>query len=310
MKVGRTKFIVTALLSLAVACSTAQTVDPALVGTWEMVVPNAGGAALWVWQIRPDGRYDFHSEGPGDYPSHHGTFQAIKGKYVLKAANLDWRDSGTYDPPAHGIVRMTSLRLGTGYWMRQTTASAPISKDSTESELTKDPFKFMKNASEGIGEDGEMGHYDPAAAARIKAKNHDKIEFLPTLAAILAGSTSKKPVVIFYSGGTNIDALIYSDAMVALAGKAVFGLDTDRDGRDLSTTGTPQKSVLEEHVYPRILIVTPRLTADQLMTLVSQQPGQTVKLPPVGQFEWECLGVKSAQKWAAMVGTELQKLGH
>ena len=104
-----------AVLFVAVSCAPAQSVDPDLVGTWEMMVPNEAGAALWVWEVRADGTYSFHAEGPGKVPSHHGTFQASKGKYVLKAVNLDWQDSGTYDPPASGIVRMTSSRLGTGY---------------------------------------------------------------------------------------------------------------------------------------------------------------------------------------------------
>ncbi len=181
------RFAITALLFFTVSCSTAQTVDPALVGTWEMTVPNPAGAALWVWEVRANGTYDFHAEGPGNVPSHHGTFQAAKGKYVLKAANLDWQDTGTYDPPAYTIVRMTSSRLGTGYWARKAAVSGHTSGDSEESELAKDPFKVMKNAEEGMGEDALMGHYDAAAAARIKAKNQGKIEILPEMAAVMAG---------------------------------------------------------------------------------------------------------------------------
>lgn len=297
-----------AVVFFAVSCAPAQSVDPALVGTWEMVVPNSAGAALWVWEVRADGTYSFHAEGPGNVPSHHGTFRAATGKYVLKAVNLDWQDSGTYDPPASGIVRMTSSRLGTGYWTRQVTVDGHTATGSIKPDITTDPFKLMKNAEEGIGDDGELGHYDADAAARIKAKNHDKINIFPEMAAVMAASKVNKPVVLFYSGGMNIDALMYSDAMVALAGRAEFGLDTDKEP-DLAMTNAPPKSEIQNHVYPRILIVKPRFTIDQIINTLSQvHAGQ--KAPPLVEFEWEYLGAKSAKDLAAMVGTELRNLGY
>jgi hypothetical protein len=305
-----------AVLLLAVSCAPAQPVDPGLVGTWEMLVPNEAGAALWVWEVRADGTYFFHAEGPGNIPSHHGTVKASKGKWVLNAANLDWDDSGTYDPPASGMVRMTSRRLGTGYWTRQVSAEQTVtsstasttSASSTKPDITTDPFAVMKNADEGIGEDGQLGHYDAAAAARMKAKNHDKINIFPEMGAVMTASKVNKPVVLFYSGGKNIDALIYSDAMVALAGRAEFGLDSQNDP-DLVMTNAPTKSEFQKHVYPRILIAKPRFTVDQIINTLSQlHPGQ--KAPPLAEFEWEYLGAKSAQELAAMVGTELQRLGY
>lgn len=54
-------------------------VDRRLVGTWELSVPNAQGVARWIWEIHPNGTYDFHAEGPGAAPSHRGTFAAAKG---------------------------------------------------------------------------------------------------------------------------------------------------------------------------------------------------------------------------------------
>ncbi len=301
-----------AALFVVLSRGVAQSVDPSLVGTWEMTVPNEAGAALWVWEVRANGTYDFHAEGPGNVPSHHGTFQAAKGKYVLNAANLDWHDTGTYDPPAYTIVRMTSNRLGTGYWTRKTTAVQPPSKSSKESDSVDDMIKGLEQ--NGIGEDAEFGHYDAAAAARTKARNQGKIEIYPGIAAVLAamGSTNKKPVVLFYSGGMNIDSLIYSDAMVALGGRAEFGLVTDKEP-DILMIGEPQKTALQEHVYPRLLIVKPRFTVDQFANIVTQmrpKPGETVKAPPMVEFEWEYLGAKSAKEWAAMISTELRKLGY
>lgn len=297
-----------AVLFVAVSCAPAQSVDPDLVGTWEMMVPNEAGAALWVWEVRADGTYSFHAEGPGKVPSHHGTFQASKGKYVLKAVNLDWQDSGTYDPPASGIVRMTSSRLGTGYWTRQVTAGEQAVASSTKPDITTDPFAVMKNADEGIGEDGELGHYDEAAAARMKAKNQDKINVFPEMGAVMAASKANKPVVLFYSGGKNIDALLYSDAMVALAGRAEFGLDSGNDP-DLRMTSAPTKSQIQDHIFPRILIAKPRFTIDQIINTLSQlHPGE--KAPPLVEFQWEYLGAKSAQELATMVGAELRRLGY
>ncbi len=310
------KFTVTVVMAsflvVALSCVATQTVDPALVGTWEMVVPNAAGAALWVWTVRADGTYSFHAEGPGNIPSHHGSFHAAKGQYVLKAANLDWQDSGTYDPPANNIVRMTSGRLGTGYWTRATTVAAPATTNSAKPEdvvdVTKDPFKLLENMKEGIGEDGIPGHFDKAAAARSKARNLHKIEILPEMAAVMAGSGNNRPIVVFYSGSQNIDALIYSDAMAALAGRADFGLSTE-SGPDLPMTDAPNKSELQKHVFPHVLIVKPRFTIGQIIDMGSKlHAGQS--MPPLAEFEWEYLGVKSAQEWAEMIGAELRQLGH
>ncbi len=304
MKFVIAPLLVVALLFVGLSRATAESVDPALVGTWEMVVPNSAGAALWVWDVRADGTYSFHAEGPGNVPSHHGSFQAANGKYVLKATNLDWQDSGTYDPPANSIVKMTG-RLGTGYWTRVAT---PAGSGSTKSELTDDPFKVMENAKEGIGDDGMLGHYDAAASARTKAKNQGKIEILPYMAAVMAGSQGNKPVVLFYSGGENIDALMYSDAMVALAGRAEFGLDKDNE-QDLAMTDTPKKTDIQNHTFPRVLIVKPRYTIDQIISMGSKLHATGQAMPPLVEFEWEYLGATSAKELASMISTELRKLG-
>ena len=300
--------VIASVLGIVLSRGMAQSVDPALVGTWEMVVPNPAGAALWVWDVRANGTYSFHAEGPGNVPSHHGTFHATKGGYTLEAADLDWQDSGTYDPPANNIVRMTSRRLGTGYWRRAAASVVPATKHPKESDSADDMIKALNQ--HGIAEDAQLGHYDKAASDRAKARNQDKIEIMPYFAAVLAGSSSNKPVVLFYSGGDDINALIYSDAMVALAGRAQFGLDADIEP-DLRMTNAPQRSEIQSRTFPRVLIVSPRVTPDQLINLVQQHSGQKeINLPPMAEFEWETVGAKPAKEWATMVDAELQKLGY
>ena len=74
-------------------------------------------------------------------------------------------------------------------------------------------------------------------------------------------------------------------------------------------TNAPPKSEIQNHVYPRILIVKPRFTIDQIINTLSQvHAGQ--KAPPLVEVEWEYLGAKSAKDLAAMVGTELRNLGY
>lgn len=92
-------------------------VDHNLVGTWELSVPNAQGVARWVWEIHPNGSYDFHAEGPGAAPPHRGTFAAAKGNYTLKSTTSAWNDSGTYQVTGPDTLVATG-RLGTGSWHR------------------------------------------------------------------------------------------------------------------------------------------------------------------------------------------------
>ncbi|HTS89391.1 MAG TPA: hypothetical protein VMG41_12940 [Gemmatimonadales bacterium] len=42
-------------LSLVLGACSGSRVDPDLVGTWEIMVPNAQGTARWVWEIHGDG---------------------------------------------------------------------------------------------------------------------------------------------------------------------------------------------------------------------------------------------------------------
>lgn len=122
------------LLLVVSACAPAR-VDPGLVGTWEVNVPNADGVARWVWAIHADGSYDFHAEGPGNVPAHSGTFEARNGKYALRSTTIAWIDSGTYRLIRHDTLSATG-RLGTASWTRVQPVTVQPSGDSAASPDT------------------------------------------------------------------------------------------------------------------------------------------------------------------------------
>lgn len=262
------KFAITVLVFLGLSYAAAQPVDPALVGTWQAVVPNSAGAARWVWNVRADGSYDFHAEGPGNIPSHHGQFEASDGRYTLKAANLDWTDNGTYDPPENGLVRMSG-RLGTGYWMRVGAAAG--------------------NAGQGSK--------DVDSGLLMKAKNMDKIAYANEMGAEVAGTILKRPIVLFFTGGRKFDAVLYSDAMAALGGRAAFGVDPDVEG-DPAMANEPANAEANAGTFPRILILTPRSKSGEIGD------------GPLVTYDFEITGLASGAKYAELIGTELKRLGY
>jgi hypothetical protein len=92
-------------------------VDPAGVGTWETMVPN--GLARWIWEIRPDGTYRFHSEGPGSPTTHEGTMTLGGGHWTLLSNRglAGWQDGGPYELRDANTLVATG-RLGIGIWRR------------------------------------------------------------------------------------------------------------------------------------------------------------------------------------------------
>jgi Caspase domain len=97
----------------------ASAVDPALVGTWEVMVPSGRGQSRWVWQMMGDGTYKFHAEGGRAVPSHEGTIAAANGRWTLHALrglSKDYRDGGSYE--IHDTIAVITGKLGTGYWKR------------------------------------------------------------------------------------------------------------------------------------------------------------------------------------------------
>jgi hypothetical protein len=93
-------------------------VDPALVGTWEIMVPSDRGPSRWIWRIMSDGGYKFHAEGAHPARAHEGAITAMNGHWSIQAIKglPGYTDGGSYE------VRDTSAvitgKLGTGYWKR------------------------------------------------------------------------------------------------------------------------------------------------------------------------------------------------
>ena len=303
------KFGIAALIIAGLANAAAPLVDPNLVGTWHLMVPNSKGIAIWVWDVHANGTYSFHAEGPGNIPSHRGTIEAAQGTYVLKATTMDWEDRGAYAPAVNGVLRVTG-RLGTGLWSKVNTADIQPSAPSALFPLPPDPtLKSLANFGRGVAENGKAGDFDEPTSAWIKLKNQSKIMVHGLSDALVEGSMSNTPVVLFYSGGINIDAVLYSDAMVTLASRATFGLVTDK-GPDIRMKNVPSSHTgFVDQTYPRALMVTPLFPNVELFKALDrkragQDPG------PLVEFVWEQVGAISAQEYAARIAGELKKLGH
>jgi hypothetical protein len=101
----------------AVAASAAA-VDPQIVGTWQMSVPGPAGIAVWVWDIRADGTYTFHTEGGIPAPGHSGIVTFNAGRWSLTATRgMQWRDGGTYQLGNPDLLIEMGV-LGTAAWNR------------------------------------------------------------------------------------------------------------------------------------------------------------------------------------------------
>jgi hypothetical protein len=97
----------------------APAIDPALVGTWEIMVPSGRGQSRWIWQMMGDGTYKFHAEGGRATPPHEGTITAANGRWTLhalKGLSKDYSDGGSYE--IHDTIAVITGKLGTGYWKR------------------------------------------------------------------------------------------------------------------------------------------------------------------------------------------------
>ena len=93
-------------------------IDPALVGTWEIMVPSDRGLSRWIWRIMGDGTYKLRAEGPRAAPMHEGTMTAASGHWSVHAIRglKGYEDGGSYEV-RDGAAVITG-RLGTGYWKR------------------------------------------------------------------------------------------------------------------------------------------------------------------------------------------------
>jgi hypothetical protein len=94
------------------------TVDPALVGTWEIMVPNGRGQSRWIWQIMGDGTYRFRAEPPRSARPHEGTMTAANGHWTLRALRglSGYSDGGAYE--IRDRLAVITGKLGSGAWKR------------------------------------------------------------------------------------------------------------------------------------------------------------------------------------------------
>jgi hypothetical protein len=93
-------------------------IDPALVGTWEIMVPSDRGPSRWIWRIMGDGTYKFRAEGPRAAPAHEGTMSATNGDWSMHVVKglKGYDDSGSYE--VRDATAVITGKLGTGYWKR------------------------------------------------------------------------------------------------------------------------------------------------------------------------------------------------
>jgi hypothetical protein len=104
-------------------------VDRALVGSWETKIPTPLGEQRWIWDIRGNGSYDFHAEGPAAaaVPAHSGHFAAQKGRYTLTSTTTTWNDAGTYQLTDADTLAAKG-RLGSGTWHRTRSGTGAAQK--------------------------------------------------------------------------------------------------------------------------------------------------------------------------------------
>lgn len=97
---------------------TSSTIDPALVGTWDIMVPSSRGPSRWIWQIMADGTYKFHAEPRRSASPHEGTMTAANGQWTLRALRglSGYSDGGTYE--IHDALAVITGKLGSGAWRR------------------------------------------------------------------------------------------------------------------------------------------------------------------------------------------------
>lgn len=97
----------------------AVTVDPKLVGTWnlEIWIPTPQGPVPAVWHIRDDGTYEVEAA----HLSHAGTMEAKDGQWKLESRTNDWKDGGRYEMEGWTAF-ITHGTLGPGRWHRKEPA--------------------------------------------------------------------------------------------------------------------------------------------------------------------------------------------
>ncbi|MCB0359063.1 MAG: hypothetical protein KDD44_05495 [Bdellovibrionales bacterium] len=93
-------------------------VDPALVGSWELEMPNTLGVSNWEMNYRPDGTFSFIANGPGSPPPQVGVFHATDGHWTLDSPSTNWVDGGSYSINGDSSVTFSG-RGGSFTWRRK-----------------------------------------------------------------------------------------------------------------------------------------------------------------------------------------------
>ncbi len=118
--------VATVLLALALAkVLTAAVVDPALVGTWQVLVPNPRARPYKYGKSTRMAPTHSVQRGPGARCCTADIFSATGGQYTLKSTTMNWTDSGTYQLLKPSMMQATG-RLGTGLWQRKGSAARPV----------------------------------------------------------------------------------------------------------------------------------------------------------------------------------------
>jgi hypothetical protein len=118
----------------AIASAETPAVDPAIAGVWTMPIPAVLGGATLLWEIRPNGTYDFHSQGGLPAQAHSGivTFNGGYWSMTATAGFMPWVDGGSYQLDGQNVLVTTGM-LGTGVWQRaQPVSDAGASAPAAE----------------------------------------------------------------------------------------------------------------------------------------------------------------------------------
>ena len=150
----------------------AASVDPDTVGKWQLAV-NGG---LWLWEIHPDGTYEFHSEAPDGVAPHAGTFAASGGVWSLQATN-GYADGGTYTFQGPDTLIATG-HFGTGDWHRVSasagqTPAGDFSAQSLADRIKSRNIEIAHNFSPAWGIQCSPGAGDDHFAIRCHAELSD-----------------------------------------------------------------------------------------------------------------------------------------
>ncbi len=87
-------------------------IDPRTVGDWALSMASG----RWVWRIKADGTFEFHSEANDGAKASVGTVSSMGGRWSLRAPD-GYTDGGIYSFPTADTFLATG-HLGAGAWRR------------------------------------------------------------------------------------------------------------------------------------------------------------------------------------------------